>query len=55
MCSTFMYFPQAVFEVDKTKGLVLTEVFEGVSVEDIRAATGCQFQVSDNLKPMAQI
>ena len=46
---------QAVFEVDKSAGLVLTELFEGVSVEDVRAATGCEFKVSDNLKPMGQI
>lgn len=36
---------QAVFEVEKAKGLVLTEVFDGVSVADVQAATGCSFQV----------
>ncbi len=44
-----------MFEVDKSSGLILTEVFEGVGVEDIRAATGCDFKVSDSLKPMGQI
>lgn len=37
--------PQAVFEVDQEKGLILTELYEGVSVEDVRAATGCSFEV----------
>ena len=37
---------QAVFEVDKVQGLLLTELYEGVSVDDIRAATGAPFKVS---------
>lgn len=45
----------AVFEVSKEKGLLLMEVFDGVSVEDIRAATGSSFEVSSSLKPMGQI
>ena len=32
--------------MDKEKGLKLTELYEGVGVEDVRAATGCSFQVS---------
>ena len=36
---------KAVFEVSKEKGLLLMEVFDGVSVEDIRAATGSSFEV----------
>jgi len=34
-----------VFEVDSSTGLTLTEVAEGVAVEDVRAATGCEFKV----------
>jgi len=34
-----------VFDVDGVKGLTLVEIAEGVSLEDIRAATGCQFEV----------
>ncbi len=34
-----------MFEVDKEQGLVLTEVFDGVSVDEVRAATGCPIQV----------
>lgn len=45
---------KAVFEVDAEKGLTLTEIAEGVLVEDVLEITGCQFKVSDNLKPMEQ-
>ena len=36
---------QCVFEVDPARGLALTEITEGLSVEDVRAATGCSFEV----------
>ena len=34
-----------MFDVDAEKGLTLIELAEGVSLEDVRAATGCQFEV----------
>eukprot|EP00977_Amphora_coffeiformis_P014375 scaffold4003_cov165-Amphora_coffeaeformis.AAC.2 len=34
-------------------GLALVEIAPGVSVEDVRAATGCAIKVSDNLKSMS--
>jgi len=37
---------QAVFQVDKENGLRLVEIAEGVSTEDIKAATGSPFEVS---------
>ena len=37
---------QCVFEVDKDRGLRLTEISEGVSVDDVKASTGCPFEVS---------
>ena len=37
---------QCVFEVHKDKGLRLTEISEGVSVDDVKASTGCPFEVS---------
>uniref|UniRef100_A0A667YK26 Succinyl-CoA:3-ketoacid-coenzyme A transferase n=1 Tax=Myripristis murdjan TaxID=586833 RepID=A0A667YK26_9TELE len=46
---------KAVFDVDKTKGLTLIEVWEGLTPEDIKACTGTEFEVSPNLKPMQQI
>jgi 3-oxoacid CoA-transferase len=42
--------------VDKEAGeLELTEIAEGVQVQDIISATGCNFRVSEDLKPMAQV
>ena len=31
--------------MDFEKGLTLTEIADGVSVEDVKAATGCRFKV----------
>ncbi|XP_006033528.2 succinyl-CoA:3-ketoacid coenzyme A transferase 1, mitochondrial-like [Alligator sinensis] len=46
---------KAVFDVDKKKGLTLIEIWEGLSVDDIKKSTGCDFAVSSNLIPMKQI
>uniref|UniRef100_A0AAQ5ZT65 Succinyl-CoA:3-ketoacid-coenzyme A transferase n=1 Tax=Amphiprion ocellaris TaxID=80972 RepID=A0AAQ5ZT65_AMPOC len=46
---------KAVFDVDKTKGLTLIEIWEGLTPEDIKACTGTDFEVSPNLRPMQQI
>uniref|UniRef100_A0AAX7TPD1 Succinyl-CoA:3-ketoacid-coenzyme A transferase n=1 Tax=Astatotilapia calliptera TaxID=8154 RepID=A0AAX7TPD1_ASTCA len=46
---------KAVFDVDKTKGLTLVEIWEGLTPEDIKGCTGTDFEVSPNLKPMQQI
>merc|ERR1719145_415040 len=43
-----------VFDVDKDKGLTLIEIAEGVTLEQVKGATGCEFQVSENLQPMRQ-
>ena len=42
----YVYCEQCVFEVSEERGLLLVEVGEGVSVEDVRAVTGASFQVS---------
>jgi 3-oxoacid CoA-transferase len=44
-----------VFNVDKEEGLTLTEIADGVRVEDVIAATECIFAVSPDLKPMIQV
>lgn len=45
---------QGVFEVDPQVGLTLIEIAEDVQIEDIISSTGCEFNVSDDLKPMQQ-
>uniref|UniRef100_A0A674I4Y6 Succinyl-CoA:3-ketoacid-coenzyme A transferase n=1 Tax=Terrapene triunguis TaxID=2587831 RepID=A0A674I4Y6_9SAUR len=37
---------KAVFDVDKKKGLTLIEIWEGLSVDEIKKSTGCDFTVS---------
>jgi len=44
-----------VFEVDKQKGLILTELADGVTVEQVKEATGCPITVSDDLSPMKSV
>ncbi|XP_028827065.1 succinyl-CoA:3-ketoacid coenzyme A transferase 1, mitochondrial-like [Denticeps clupeoides] len=46
---------KAVFDVDKSAGLTLIEVWEGLSPDDIRACTGTDFKVSSNLRSMQQV
>lgn len=54
-CVDVIITEKAVFEVDKEAGLTLTEIADGVKIEDIVNTTGCQFKVSPELKPMAQV
>lgn len=53
-CVDMIITEKAVFDVSKDSGLTLIELAEGVTVEEIISKTGCQFQVSPNLKPMGQ-
>uniref|UniRef100_A0A9J7WZM7 Succinyl-CoA:3-ketoacid-coenzyme A transferase n=1 Tax=Cyprinus carpio carpio TaxID=630221 RepID=A0A9J7WZM7_CYPCA len=46
---------KAVFDVDKSKGLTLIEIWEGLTPDDIKACTGTEFEVSKDLQPMQQI
>lgn len=41
-----------VFDVDFSSGLTLVEIGDGVTVDDVRAKTGTEFKVADDLKPM---
>jgi len=43
-----------VFEVDFEGGLTMTELAEGVEIAEVMNSTGCEFAVSENLKPMGQ-
>ena len=43
----------AVFDVDRNAGgLELIELAEGVTLEDVKAKTGCEFKVSESLGRM---
>ncbi|XP_033636167.1 succinyl-CoA:3-ketoacid coenzyme A transferase 1, mitochondrial-like [Asterias rubens] len=44
-----------VFDVDSETGLTLIEIAEGATIQDVIEATGCEFEVSADLKPMEQI
>ncbi|XP_037356327.1 succinyl-CoA:3-ketoacid coenzyme A transferase 2, mitochondrial [Talpa occidentalis] len=46
---------KAVFDVHKKKGLTLIELWEGLTVDDIKKSTGAAFAVSPNLRPMQQV
>ncbi|CAH1243089.1 OXCT1 [Branchiostoma lanceolatum] len=54
-CVNTIITEKAVFQVDAETGLTLTEIWPDFSVEDIVSATGCEFQVADDLKPMEQV
>lgn len=54
-CVNMIITEKAVFEVDKEKGLILTELADGVDLGEVVSATGCMFEVSSDLKPMGQI
>ncbi|CAD7970470.1 unnamed protein product [Amoebophrya sp. A120] len=53
-CVNLIITEMCVLEVDSEKGLVLTEIADGYSVEDVKAATGAPVKVSDALQPMRQ-
>ena len=36
-----------MFEVSKENGLVLTELWPGVSIQDVQVSTGCSFEVRE--------
>eukprot|EP00128_Syssomonas_multiformis_P008034 Colp12_sorted_trinity150504_noHs@16516 len=41
-----------VFDVNETHGLVLREIADGLTVDDIKKATGAPFEVAPDLQPM---
>jgi len=54
-CVDMIITEKAVFTVDKESGLTLTEIGEDVAIEEIITSTGCEFEVSPDLKKMGQI
>lgn len=54
-CVNMIITEKAVFEVDAESGLTLIELAEDVEIQDIISSTGCEFEVSPDLKPMGQV
>lgn len=54
-CVDMIITEKCVFEVCKENGLILTELWPGVPLQDIQISTGCTFQVSPDLKEMEQV
>ncbi|XP_046387277.1 succinyl-CoA:3-ketoacid coenzyme A transferase 1, mitochondrial [Ischnura elegans] len=52
-CVDMIITEKGVFDVDRERGLVLKEIADGVTVEDIIQSTGAEFEVAQDLKPMA--
>jgi acyl CoA:acetate/3-ketoacid CoA transferase beta subunit len=44
-CVDLVITDKAVFEVDKKNGLTLIEIAEGLTLEQLRAVTGCEYIV----------
>jgi 3-oxoacid CoA-transferase len=42
-----------VFEVEPGRGLLLTELHPGVTLEQVQVATGCEFRVDSNVQQAA--
>lgn len=53
-CVDMIITEKAVFDVHKDTGLTLTELADGVTIEEVISTTGCEFQVSPDLKKMRQ-
>lgn len=51
-CVDMIITEKAVFDVDPERGLTLKEIAEGQTVDQIKEATGCEFEVADDLKTM---
>ncbi|CAF0718063.1 unnamed protein product [Brachionus calyciflorus] len=53
-CVDLIITDKCVFEVNKEDGLTLVELAEGVDIAEILNSTGCDFKISESLKPMSQ-
>lgn len=48
-CVDLIITEKGVFEVDKRNGLTLIEIAEGVTLDNLRATTGCDFKVKQKV------
>ena len=46
---------KAVFDADSKKGLTLIELWEGLTVDDIKKSTGCDFTVSVSMNKSSHL
>ncbi|XP_048585642.1 succinyl-CoA:3-ketoacid coenzyme A transferase 1, mitochondrial [Nematostella vectensis] len=53
-CVNMIITEKCVFDVDPEEGLTLTELWPGVSIQEVQTSTGCGFKVSPDLKEMGQ-
>lgn len=51
-CVDMIITEKAVFRFSPDKKLILTELSEGVTLEEVQSCTGCSFNVSENLSVM---
>ena len=51
-CVDMIITEMGVFEINAEKGMTLTEIGEGFTIEDVKNATGCELIISENLQPM---
>lgn len=42
----------AVFDFDRNKGMTLIELFQGVTLDQVKSLTGCSFDVANDLKTL---
>lgn len=55
-CIDMVITEMGVFNIDKVNGVMtLSEIADGVTVDQVKAATGCAFHVDPKLKIMPQI
>jgi len=54
-CVDMIITEKAVFSVNKDEGLILEEIWPTVGIPEVQVSTGCQFQISNDLKEMEQI
>jgi len=51
-CVNMIITEKAVFDVHRERGLTLKEIAEGVTVDEIKESTGCEFEVAADLKTL---
>jgi len=53
-CVDMVITEKGVFRFSREKGITLTELAEGTSLDEIKRSTACEFAIDENLSPMRQ-